>query len=439
MNLPGGGAPRSVIILFSGHSPSSLADATRRDIPNPQSTATQVLVTTVSPSSEEGHRTVSNVLLLSRLCISDATLARRSESLNRHPSHTAVDYFGPSTVFPARRRKSLVAFYACLAFRAVHLEVASDLSAEQFLLTLRGFITRRGTAKQILSDIAPQFQVVDQMLQSLWSTAINQTSVQSTCLIEVSPGDLFRLTNREMGGVYERLIKIVKSGFRKTLGLARVCTDQLATLQIEVEAVVNTRPLVYVGADVDDYLSLSPADLLQQHTSLGLPYAAPLQEDTDYTPLGTRKSLADTLLDAWRRGQNLVNHYWQTWKAKYLASLREKQRATLNRKDPTTVQFPRVGDIVQIGYSTSRGCWRLGRITSRHENWDKAIRSADILLASKHTVQQPLNAVNPLEVTFFGTQPLSQESAPASSLVLPLRRSERIATRAAQEHMAACI
>ena len=101
-----------------------------------------------------------------------------------------------------------------------------------------------------------------------------------------------------MGGVYERLVRIVKSCLRKTLGRARLCTDQLATLLVEVEAVVNTRPLVYVGAD--DCLSLSPADLLQQHTSFGLPDAAPIHEDPDYTPPGTRKSLADTLLDAWR-------------------------------------------------------------------------------------------------------------------------------------------
>ena len=44
---------------------------------------------------------------------------------------------------------------------------------------------------------------------------------------------------------------------------------------------------------------------------------------------------------------------WQTLKAEYLAALREKQRATFNRKDPTTVKFPRVGDVLQIGDSTS--------------------------------------------------------------------------------------
>ena len=278
------------------------------------------------------------------------------------------------------------------------------------------------------------------MLQSLWSTAINQTSAQSYMSDRGITWRFIPAHALWIGGVYERLIRIGKNCLRMTLGRARLCTDQLATLLIEVEAVVNTRPLVYVGAD--DYLSLSPADLLhgQQHTSLGLPDAAPLQEDPNYTPPGTRKSLADTLLDAWPRGQNFVNHLWQTWKAEYLAALWEKQRATLNRKNPTTVQFSRVGDVVQIGDSTSQGCWRLGRITRLHESRDKAIRSAGILLANKHTVQRPLNALYPLEATSFGTQPSSSspESAPASSPVPALCRSERIVARVAQERLAAC-
>ena len=92
------------------------------------------------------------------------------ERVTRSPpfTYTAVDYFGPlyCTDRPGEG-KVWVALYTCLAIRAVHLEVAADLSAEQILLTLRRFIARRGTPNQIISDNAPQFQVADQMLQSL--------------------------------------------------------------------------------------------------------------------------------------------------------------------------------------------------------------------------------------------------------------------------------
>ena len=57
-------------------------------------------------------------------------------------------------------------------------------------------------------------------------------------------------------------------------------TDQLSTLLTEIEAVVNTRPIVHVGSD--DHLALSPADLLQQHTTLGLPDITVKSDDPDF-------------------------------------------------------------------------------------------------------------------------------------------------------------
>ena len=42
--------------------------------------------------------------------------------------------------------------HACLTVRAVHIELASDLTTDVFLLTLRSFIARRGKPEEILSD-----------------------------------------------------------------------------------------------------------------------------------------------------------------------------------------------------------------------------------------------------------------------------------------------
>ena len=81
--------------------------------------------------------------------------------------------------------------------------------------------------------------------------------------------------------------------------------------------------------------------------------------------------------------------------------------------NPTIIYFCPLGGVVQIGDSTSRGCWRLGRITRLNESRDKAIHSAGILLANKHTVHRPLNALYPLEETSVGTKPSS--SSPDSS------------------------
>ena len=68
-------------------------------------------------------------------------------------AQTGVDYFGP---FMVRQRRSTIKRYGCLftclTTRAVHLEMAADLSTSFFINTLRRFIARRGPIKHIFSD-----------------------------------------------------------------------------------------------------------------------------------------------------------------------------------------------------------------------------------------------------------------------------------------------
>ena len=58
-----------------------------------------------------------------------------------------------------------------------------------------------------------------------------------------------------MGGFYERLVGVIKKSLRKCLGRSRLTTSQLTTLLTEVEAIANSRPLVYVGDDIQDILT----------------------------------------------------------------------------------------------------------------------------------------------------------------------------------------
>ncbi len=65
-----------------------------------------------------------------------------------------------------------------------------------------------------------------------------------------------------MGGFYERLVGMVKRGLKKALGKTLATTDHLHTLMTEVEAVLNSRPLVYVGTELEDQVALTPGNLL---------------------------------------------------------------------------------------------------------------------------------------------------------------------------------
>ena len=53
-----------------------------------------------------------------------------------------------------------------------------------------------------------------------------------------------------MGRFYERMVGLVKRTLRKTIGKASLANEQLLIVLKEAEAVVNSRPLVYIGDDI---------------------------------------------------------------------------------------------------------------------------------------------------------------------------------------------
>ena len=73
--------------------------------------------------------------------------------------YTSCDYFGPITVKVGRNKTTKLywVMFACLNTRAVHLEVATDCSAMEFIQTLRRFVAIRGYPAEILSDNGTQF------------------------------------------------------------------------------------------------------------------------------------------------------------------------------------------------------------------------------------------------------------------------------------------
>nr|CAD2193831.1 unnamed protein product [Meloidogyne enterolobii] len=82
--------------------------------------------------------------------------------------HCGVDYFGPMNVKgQTTTEKVYGALFTCLTIRAIHLEMATDASAETFLQAYRRFIARRGTPSIMVSDNATNFTLGSKIIKKM--------------------------------------------------------------------------------------------------------------------------------------------------------------------------------------------------------------------------------------------------------------------------------
>ena len=196
------------------------------------------------------------------------------------------------------------------------------------------------------------------------------------------------------GGLFERMIKSVKRCLRKVVGRAKFSYDELHTAIVEIEAIVNSRPLSYVHPD-DHEEPLTPSHLLVGRRLLSLPdYLNHLQpeDDPDF------ELTAESLERQAKHLGNVINHFWKRWRHEYLLNLRQshcQQRSRGSSRDISP------GDIVIVhNEDLPRAFWKLARVLRLITGKDEKTRGAVLQVAgSSTTLQRPLQLLYPLEVS----------------------------------------
>ena len=72
------------------------------------------------------------------------------------------------------------------------------------------------------------------------------------------------------GGLFERMTKCVKRCLKKILGTTKLSYDELLTVVVDVEAILNSRPLTYLDND-DIAEPLTASNLISGKRVLFLP------------------------------------------------------------------------------------------------------------------------------------------------------------------------
>ena len=153
------------------------------------------------------------------------------------------------------------------------------------------------------------------------------------------------------GGFFERMIQNAKRCLRKTLRNAKLDYEELHTLLVEVERMLNSRPLKYVFSD-DVEEPLSPFHLIYGRGILSLPEVTPVREaslnqEASCNDGPTRRKYLRLLLD----------HFWKRWSKEYFTELHRQRRR------PEGSISLSVGDVVTL-FEDNLSCsqWRLERV-----------------------------------------------------------------------------
>ena len=257
--------------------------------------------------------------------------------------------------------------------RAVHLELVDDCTASRFIRSLRRFIGRRGKPNILVSDNATNF--ASKETQAF--LAMHRIEWQPT----VSNAPWY-------GGMYERLIRCVKRCLKKVLGGAKLTLDELQTVIVEIEAVLNNRPLTYVDND-DIREPITPNHLSFGHRLTMLDDVT-LTEDHDMSEKLTGRIVRQRL----RHKLKVLDDFTKRWYKEYLLELRD-HRNTIKRDSKQIVS---VGDVVLIEDDNPRQLWKMAKVEELIHSKDGECRAVNLTVTgSKNILQRPIRKLFPLE------------------------------------------
>jgi len=302
-------------------------------------------------------------------------------------AHTGVDFCGPFFIkekkFRNRKRiKVYICIFVCLSVKALHLEIVSDLASEGFIAALRRFASRRGLPEHIYSGNGSNFVGANNKLKELYillnseyhKTLVNKFAVQHRITWHFIPP-----VAPHFGGLWESSVKLFKHHFKRVVGESLFTFEELNTFVVEVEGILNSRPITSISSDPNDLLVLSPAHCLIGKALTSLPESDLL-------------SVPDNRLSTWQHITKVRQNFWTRWSLEYLNEL--QIRAKWNKEGLKI----NIGDVVLIK-DKNLPCtqWALGRVVTLHPGEDGTTRVATLDTA-KGSVKRAVKLLCPLPV-----------------------------------------
>ncbi|GFW54349.1 integrase catalytic domain-containing protein [Trichonephila clavipes] len=228
---------------------------------------------------------------------------------------------------------------------------------DAFIATLKKDFSRRGKCAKLYSDNGKTFVGANKELKRFLK------------LIEDSDDNLAGFLSAEgiewkfipprapsFGGLWEASVKSIKYHLKRVVSGSNLTYEEFLTVCIQIEGILNSRPLCPLSSNLDDLNALTPAHFLigRSMTSVVEPNLIELKENA---------------LKKWQRITRLVQLIWNKWHRCYLSELQQHNKWQFKKQNVN------VGDlVVLIEDNMPTFKWPLGRITENYSGSDALIR-----------------------------------------------------------------
>lgn len=301
------------------------------------------------------------------------------------PFHiSGVDYAGPYNILRYRGRGAktymgYICIFVCMATKAVHIELVTGYSSNDFILAFRRFTSVRGPCSGLVSDQGTSCVGADKILKELYMASSSYVHEISGLLANEGTNWSFNTPAApHFGGIWEAAVKSVKHHIRRVIHDHTFTFEVMYTLLKQVEACLNSRPIIPLADDPDNHQLLSPSFLLTQSNSYLIPEQNYL--DAKIPPF-----------DRYKQIQLLLQGWWKAWSNEYLQTLQERCKWRQAKRNII------INDIVLISDEIlPPSKWPLGIVIKIGEGSDDLVRSVEIRTSST-TLRRPIHKLILLE------------------------------------------
>ncbi|XP_057662249.1 uncharacterized protein LOC130897426 [Diorhabda carinulata] len=279
---------------------------------------------------------------------------------------TGVDYAGPFYILNkpgkgAKLNKCYLAIFVCFCTKAIHCEIVTDLTSNNFLACLKRFVSRRGVPKIIYSDNGTTFHGTNNLLKDLSKFLFNNQAsiVNSTSQYNIQWKFIPPYTPNH-GGLWEAAVKSCKFHLKRALINNNVTYEEMCTLVIQIEGILNSRPLFAQSNDPNDLSPIKPSHFLIGRVLTSIP-------NIDYT--NTNKYRLTRL----EHIQKFYQQFWRRFSRQYISQLHQQYKW---KDAPSTIS---VGTLVLIKTTLYPPCqWPMGIIRKLFPGRDGITRVAEV-------------------------------------------------------------